>query len=184
VEGAWAIAKNKLVSVSEQELVDCSKQNNGCDGGLMDYAFQDIISMGGLESEKDYPYTAQDGTCKFDKSKVVVTISSYKDVTPNDNNALMSALAQQPVSVAINAASTSFQFYSGGVYDDASCPSDSSDLDHGVLAVGYGTMNGKDYFKVKNSWGAGWGSSGFIYMARGPKVNQCGILDVPSYPVV
>lgn len=184
VEGAWAIAKNQLVSLSEQDLVDCSTQDSGCDGGLMDNAFQDIIKMGGLESESAYPYTAQTGTCQFNKKMVVATISSYKDVTPNNNQALMSAVAQQPVSVAIYAASSSFQFYSGGIINDPSCPSDSGSLDHGVLVVGYGSSSGQDYYKLKNSWGTSWGEAGFFRFARGDNVNQCGVLDLPSYPVV
>jgi len=178
VEGAWFIAGNTLTSLSEQQLVDCSGSfgNEGCNGGLMDYAFEYIISNKGITTEKAYPYKAQDGTCKKNQ-KVATTIVGYKDVPAMNENALMSAVTQGPTSVAIEADQACFQFYSGGVLDDASC---GTQLDHGVLAVGYGTDSGKNYWKVKNSWGASWGESGYIRMVRGK--NQCGINQAASYP--
>lgn len=183
VEGAWFLSKGKLVSLSEQQLVDCSGKegNQGCNGGLMDYAFQYIIDNKGICSEASYPYTAEDGTCK--PCTPVVTISKYQDVPSNSETALLAAIAQQPVSVAVEADQSSFQFYSGGVMT-AAC---GTQLDHGVLAVGYGTLNGQDYYKVKNSWGADWGMQGYILLGRGPKFGasgQCGIQQQPSYPVV
>jgi C1A family cysteine protease len=182
-EGAWFLANHPLVSLSEQQLVDCSSSqgNQGCNGGLMDNAFQYIISNKGICSEASYPYTASDGTCK--KCTPVATISSFKDVPTNSETALLTAIAQQPVSVAVEADQSSFQFYSGGVMTEA-C---GTQLDHGVLAVGYGTQGGEDYYKVKNSWGADWGAQGYILLGRGAKfgaAGQCGIQMQPSYPVV
>jgi cathepsin L len=188
MEAAHALATKNLVSLSEQELVDCV--NGGADtctvGGEMYQAFEYVISAGGEELESSYPYSGTSGnTCKFDKSQVAATISSYANVTSGDESALQSAVAQQPVSIAIDASSIWFQLYSSGVYDDSSCKNDYNDLDHGVLAAGYGhdTASGKDYWVVKNSWGAFWGQSGYIYMVRN-KNNQCGVATDASYPIV
>jgi len=182
-EGVNAINGKGLISLSEQQLVDCSGAygNQGCNGGLMDNAFQYIIANGGICTEAAYPYTAQDGTCK-NTCKKTVMIAGFKDVTHNSDVALATAVAQQPVSVAIEADQSSFQFYSGGVLT-AAC---GTALDHGVLAVGYGTDTGVEYWKVKNSWGASWGEAGYIRLARGDQYNggagQCGIYSDPSYP--
>jgi cathepsin L len=179
-EGAWQIKKGKLVSLSEQQLVDCSQAqgNQGCNGGLMDQAFQYIMANNGITSEDQYPYTAMDGTCNTAVTSVA-TISSFTDVTSMDENALLKAINVGPVSVAIEADQQCFQFYTSGVLDDASC---GTQLDHGVLAVGYGTTGGKDYYIVKNSWGASWGMSGYILMVRGK--DECGIATENSYPVI
>jgi cathepsin L len=184
VEGAWFLKTGDLVSLSEQQLVDCSQLegNNGCNGGLMDNAFQYIIKIGGICSEANYSYTATQGNCK--SCTPVAKISSYVDVQPNNTDALMTAVAQQPVSVAVEADGLDWQFYFGGVVTD-SC---GLNLDHGVLIVGYGTdPSAGDYWKVKNSWGAGWGEQGYIRIGRGAKFSpagECGIQMVPSYPVV
>lgn len=186
VEGAWFIKTGQLVSLSEQQLVDCSSVygNAGCNGGLMDQAFKYIVANGGICSETAYPYTATDGKCQSCKS--VARISSYVDVQPNNETALMVAVAQQPVSVAVEADGFDWQFYTGGVVTDV-C---GTNLDHGVLVVGYGTDNTSqslDYWKVKNSWGSMWGEQGYIRLGRGSKYGvkgQCGILMDPSYPVV
>jgi len=185
VEGAWFLSKGSLVSLSEQQLVDCSQAegNQGCNGGLMDQAFQYIIDNKGITTEAAYPYTATDGTCQAKGKPVAATLSGFKDVAANSEAALETAIVQQPVSVAVEADQSVFQFYSGGVMD-SSC---GTQLDHGVLAVGYGTDAGKEYYKVKNSWGADWGEKGYIRLGRGAKFNpsgQCGIQMVASYPVV
>jgi cathepsin L len=183
VEGINEISGKGLISLSEQELVDCSGSagNQGCNGGLMDDAFQWIISNGGLCTEAAYPYTAQDGTCQESTCTSAVTISGYTDVAHNNDVALATAVAQQPVSIAIEADQSSFQFYSGGVMT-AAC---GTALDHGVLAVGYGT-DGVEYWKVKNSWGTSWGEAGYIRFGRGSQYNsgagQCGIYMEPSFP--
>lgn len=185
-EGAWFLAKGELVSLSEQQLVDCStaEGNQGCNGGLMDYGFQYIIDNKGICSEASYPYTATGpNTCEASKCKSVATLSSYKDVPANSETALLTAIAQQPVSVAVEADQDSFQFYSSGVMT-AAC---GTQLDHGVLAVGYGILGGQNYYKVKNSWGADWGMQGYILLGRGSAFNpsgQCGIQQSASYPVV
>jgi len=187
MEGAHALATKNLISLSEQELVDCV--NGGADncqvGGEMYQAFEYVISTGGEELESAYPYSGTSGnTCRFDKGQVVATFSSYANVTSGDESALQSAVAQQPVSIAIDASSIWFQLYSSGVYDDSSCKNDYADLDHGVLAVGYGhdSSSNKDYWVVKNSWGAFWGQAGYIYMVRN-KNNQCGVATDASYPI-
>ena len=186
VESAWFLSNGTLVSLSEQQLVDCSTSqgNDGCNGGLMDYGFEYIISNKGLTTEDAYPYSATGpNTCQASGLPVAARISNYVDVVTNSDNALMTAIAQQPVSVAVEADQNSFQFYSGGVMT-AAC---GNALDHGVLAVGYGTSNGLDYYKVKNSWGATWGDKGYILLGRGSQFGsdgQCGILMDPSYPVV
>jgi cathepsin L len=181
IEGAWFLAKGQLVSVAEQQLVDCagSQGNQGCNGGLMDYAFQYVIKNKGIGSEASYKYTARDGSCK--KVPSVVTISKFVDVQQGSEAALATALQKQPISIAIEADQSCFQFYHGGVLDDASC---GTNLDHGVLAVGLGTdsTSGKDYWRVKNSWGASWGDKGYISLVYGK--NQCGLNQINSYPVV
>ena len=186
VEGAWFLSKGSLVSLSEQQLVDCStaEGNQGCNGGLMDDAFQYIIDNKGITTETAYPYTATGpNTCEAKGKPVAATLSGFKDVAANSELALETAIVQQPVSVAVEADQSVFQFYSGGVMD-SSC---GTQLDHGVLAVGYGTDAGKEYYKVKNSWGADWGEKGYIRLGRGAKFNpsgQCGIQMMASYPVV
>jgi len=179
VEGAWQIAGNKLVSLSEQQLVDCSGSfgNEGCNGGLMDYAFEYIIANKGITTEQGYPYKGVDGTCKKNQ-KAAATIKGYQDVTSGDEDALLDAVALGPVSVAIEADQSCFQFYSGGILSDPSC---GTNLDHGVLAVGYGTdSTNTNYWKVKNSWGKSWGEKGYVRMIRGQ--NECGISLAASYP--
>lgn len=174
VEGANQVATGTLVSLAEQQLVDCSKAegNEGCNGGLMDDGFEYIIKNGGIGAEADYKYTARDGTCK--KVDSVVSIKGYTDVKAKDEADLMSALQKQPVSIAVDA-QFGWQTYGGGILGNCIFKS----LDHGVLLVGYGTDNGTDYWVVKNSWGASWGDSGYVNIARGS--NLCGIASQPSY---
>ncbi|EEF52357.1 low-temperature-induced cysteine proteinase [Ricinus communis] len=183
VEGINKIVTGDLISLSEQELVDCDRSyNEGCNGGLMDYAFQFIINNGGIDSEEDYPYLARDGTCDtYRKNAKVVTIDNYEDVPVNDEKALQKAVANQPVSVAIEAGGREFQFYQSGIFTGR-C---GTALDHGVAAVGYGTENGKDYWIVRNSWGKSWGESGYIRMERNiaTATGKCGIAIEPSYPI-
>ena len=184
MEGSKFISTGSLVSLSEQNLIDCSTSqgNQGCNGGLMDQAFQYVISNGGLDTEDSYPYTATGpNNCQYNPSNSAETLSSFTDVSQGDENALAQAVMQQPTSVAIDASQPSFQSYTGGVYYEPNCSSTS--LDHGVLAVGYGTDDsGNDYWLVKNSWGTDWGMNGYIQMSRN-KNNNCGIATAASYPV-
>jgi len=185
IEGAWQIASGKLLSISEQQFVDCSKTNNGCNGGSMDGAFQ-FAESHGLCSEDEYAYKAKAGTCNEDQCKTIAkgAVTGFKDVDQDSDNALMEALSKGPVSVAIEADKRAFQLYQSGILSSDEC---GTNLDHGVLAVGYGTENGKDYWKVKNSWGASWGDEGYIRLERGgkfSKLGECGILKMASYPVV
>jgi len=182
LEGAHALNTGSLVSLSEQNLVDCSGAygNDGCDGGLMTDAFNYIIANGGIDTEASYPYTAQDGTCQWNPANCGSTLKTYSNIPSGSEASLQDAIATQgPVSVAIDASRNSFQFYSGGVYYDPNCSS--TQLDHGVLAVGYGAQSGQDYYIVKNSWGASWGLAGYILMSRN-RNNNCGIATMASWP--
>ncbi|KAF3972737.1 hypothetical protein ACB098_01G081700 [Castanea mollissima] len=182
VEGINQIVTGNLTSLSEQELIDCdTKFNSGCNGGLMDYAFAYIVSSGGIHKEEDYPYLMEEGTCEMKRGKLdVVTISGYHDVPQNNEQSLLKALANQPLSVAIEASGRDFQFYSGGIFD-GHC---GTELDHGVAAVGYGASKGLDYIIVKNSWGPKWGEKGYIRVKRnnGKPEGICGIYKMASYP--
>jgi len=175
MEGDVMIQGGTLVSLSEQQLVDCSGAygNQGCNGGLMDQAFEYIIANGGLTTEAGYPYTAQDGTCNV-ATPLAATIGSYVDVASGSESALVAAVNVGPVSVAIEADQACFQFYSSGILSDPTC---GTNLDHGVLAVGY---SGTSYWIVKNSWGTSWGMSGYVEIAMG--MDECGINTEPSYP--
>jgi len=190
IEARTAIANGQtdgdIVSLSEQQLVDCSGSygNEGCNGGLMDDAFKYVEANGGLCSESEYAYTARDGTCKASSCGTKYdAISSYSDVTSDSMTSLEAAVAEGPVSIAIEADQSAFQFYSSGVLTGL-C---GTRLDHGVLAVGYGTSGSEQYWKVKNSWGDSWGMDGYILICKDCDKNgskgECGILMEPSFPV-
>lgn len=185
LEGQHFRKTGKLVSLSEQNLVDCSGKygNNGCNGGLMDYAFQYVKENDGIDTEESYPYRAEQGKCHFKSSNIGATDSGFVDIPEGDEEKLKEAVASVgPISIAIDASHESFQLYSSGVYHEPGCHSDR--LDHGVLVIGYGTtQDGQDYWIVKNSWGPTWGQGGYVYMSRN-KGNQCGVASQASYPIV
>merc|ERR1719267_318176 len=192
LEGAYQLKYGDLVSFSEQNFVDCDNRKNGgkdmgCNGGLMDNAFDWAAKNGGVCTEADYPYTSGTtrtaGECQTSCTKNAnVAPKSHTDVQPSSDSAMMSAIAQQPVSIAIQADQKEFQLYTSGVFT-GNC---GTQLDHGVAAVGYGTQNGEDMYIVKNSWGETWGDKGYILLGRGSQYNngdgQCGMLLSASYP--
>jgi len=184
MEGAWKIAKGNLVSLSEQQLVDCSSLygNSDCQGGLMDDAFSYAIDEGMCEEKSD-PYLAKKTTCA--KCTPVAFFSGCVDVPPNNEAALKDAVRRGPVSVAIEADTSVFQFYHSGIITSTKC---GTNLDHGVLLVAYGSDNGVDYWTIKNSWGPTWGEGGYVRVAANfASTNDpgiCGIAMQPSYPLV
>lgn len=194
VESATAIKYGKLPQLSEQQLVDCDNYkygglDHGCNGGLMDNAFTWIGKNGGSCSRESYPYvsgtTMSAGTCQKCTVEPNTKVIKYIDITADSDNAMMAALAMQPVSIAIEADQRAFQLYSSGVFSE-SC---GTNLDHGVGLVGYGTDgNGAPYYILRNSWGSSWGQGGYMYLARGSAFNdgqgQCGALMMGSYPVI
>uniref|UniRef100_UPI00358F22EC cathepsin L1-like n=1 Tax=Myxine glutinosa TaxID=7769 RepID=UPI00358F22EC len=173
----------KLIELSVQQLVDCSRDygNRGCNGGIMQQAFKYIKENGGIESESSYPYEDDDLKCRFNKSLVAATCKGSKDVQRGNETALKIAVAAVgPISIAIDASPNSFQFYKSGVYDNVNC---TQSMNHAVLVVGYGELGGKDYWLVKNSWGTKWGMNGYVLMSRN-KDNQCGIASSAIFPLV
>ncbi|KAI9120088.1 hypothetical protein K1719_009057 [Acacia pycnantha] len=180
-EGITKLITDKLISLSEQELVDCdSGVNQGCEGGSMNDAFKFIINNG-INSEANYPYKGVDGTCNAnEEDNHEVTINGYEDVPANSEQALQNVVANHPVSVAIETSGSDFQFYESGIFT-GSC---GTELDHGVTVVGYGVNDDTEYWLVKNSWGTEWGEEGYIRMQRNVDAQEglCGIAMRASYP--
>lgn len=182
IEGQHAISTGKLVSLSEQNLVDCTDSCYGCDGGWPDKAMNYVITNKGLDTEISYPYEGTDESCAYNKSNSGATISKVVEIEYGNMRALYDALGSVgPVSVAIDAESD-FQFYSSGIFKSTECSKTA--LDHAVLAVGYGvTLNNEKYIMIKNSWGTDWGMNGYIYFSADID-NMCGIATNASYPLV
>ncbi|XP_066371974.1 oryzain alpha chain-like [Miscanthus floridulus] len=182
IEGINEIVTGNLVSLSEQEIIDCDTQDGGCNGGEMQNAFQFVINNGGIDTEADYPFIGTDAACDANRvNERVVTIDGFVSVATKNETALQEAVANQPVSVAIDASGRKFQHYTSGIFNGP-C---GTNLDHGVTAVGYGSENGKDYWIVKNSWSANWGEAGYIRIRRNvaAATGKCGIAMDASYPV-
>jgi cathepsin L len=191
LEGASFIAGRGLTSLSEQNILDCDKGGDKCEGGSMDQAFE-WVAENGICSEADDSYKCSSETsdecdnsqCPTNCTKVLEKgdVTTYTDVEQSEG-ALEAAVAQQPVSVAIEADETVFQYYTGGILTSEAC---GENLDHGVLVVGYGTDNGQKYWKVKNSWGTSFGEAGYIRLEKGSTQTggECGIRKMASYPTV
>lgn len=191
MEGAWALSGKPLVSLSEQNLVDCDhecmiyeKENScdaGCNGGLMPNAFTWVIKNGGINSEEQYPYQGRDGQCRFDASKTVAKFSNWTMVSSNEVEMANYLIQHGPIAIAADA--NMWQFYMGGVF---TLPCGKT-LNHGILIVGFGHKKstlGKDhlFWIVKNSWGSGWGEKGYILLERG--VDKCGCSRFNSVPII
>jgi len=182
LEGFYFVNNGKLLSFSEQQIVDCdTDQDEGCNGGWP-YLAVEYAAKNGLEQESDYPYTAEDGDCKYNKAKATKVAGGYQFVTANSTDSLKAALVNGPVSVAIEADQDVFQFYSKGVISTG-C---GAELDHAVLAVGYQKVGVLEAFIVKNSWGTSWGADGYVFISTINKLNKnqgaCGILAQPVIP--
>jgi C1A family cysteine protease len=156
----------ELVTLAESQLVDCDKADSGCNGGLMGTAFEYAIKNG-METEKDYPYKASTRTCAYSAKKAIYKFSNWTMIE-DDEEVMKQALYEYgPLAIAVDA--ENWSYYSGGIYD-SKC---TSNLDHGVTLVGYGTEKGKDFWLIRNSWGKSWGENGYIRLIRGK--NKCGI---------
>nr|BBD74171.1 Ficin 2c [Ficus carica] len=184
LEAAYKQAFGKDISLSEQQLVDCAGafNNFGCNGGLPSQAFEYIKYNGGLETEEAYPYTGKNGLCKFSAENVAVQVVKSVNITLGAEDELKHAVGiVRPVSVAFQVV-RGFHFYKDGVFTSDTCGSTSQDVNHAVLAVGYGVENGVPYWLIKNSWGADWGIDGYFKMELGK--NMCGVATCASYPIV
>jgi C1A family cysteine protease len=173
IEGVNFIKTGKLTALSNQQLLDCDTvNNNGCNGGSMQNAFDYLKQNGGIQAYSDYPYKGTQGSCQFNKGKAMVQIDGWVSAGTTDENKIRDMLYQKgPLSVAVNA--TPFQYYSGGIADYSRQDCDPNATNHAVTLVGYGTENGKDFWIVRNSWGSNWGENGYFRIARGK--GTCGI---------
>ena len=182
IEGQYAINENKSLQFSEQQLVDCDTKSEGCGGGFMANAFEYLIGAGGVMSEDDYAYKAEDRQCKFDKTKVKAKLKGFNQIAKDELQMKQALFENGPLSVAVNA--TRFHFYTVGILDltEAACDQSYEALNHGVVIVGYGTENGKDFWIIKNSWGPSFGENGYVRLSRNK--NTCGISNDVSTAVL
>lgn len=188
IEGAWRKSKGRLVSFSEQQVLDCapSWENKGCEGGWTSKALGYVKSRG-IATERSYPYIRKKhSSCMYKKAKKAAYISNYYRVAPKTERALKTAVAKKgPISVTMHTEVEKWQFYNkhSGIFSSRSCSSDPKDVTHAVAVVGYGSKRGKDYWLIKNSWGKGWGKGGYMWLSRNNK-NHCGIANNALYATV
>uniref|UniRef100_A0A8C5K6Z8 Pro-cathepsin H n=1 Tax=Jaculus jaculus TaxID=51337 RepID=A0A8C5K6Z8_JACJA len=183
LESAVAIASGKMLSLAEQQLVDCAQNfnNHGCQGGLPSQAFEYILYNKGIMGEDAYPYRGKDSRCKFKPQKAIAFVKDVANITLNDEEAMVEAVAlYNPVSFAFEV-TEDFMMYKSGVYSSTSCHKTPDKVNHAVLAVGYGEQDGIPYWIVKNSWGTHWGTKGYFLIERGK--NMCGLAACASYPI-
>ncbi|CAH1391323.1 unnamed protein product [Nezara viridula] len=184
LEAQHFLKTGRLIPLSEQNLIDCSEEygNDGCDGGLMDFAFQYVVDNNGIDTENSYPYEGPVADCRYNTTSVGTSATGYVIIPEGDERALEEAVATiGPISAGVDASHTSFQFYSGGLYHEKYC---TQSVDHAVLVVGYGTdEKGQEYWIIKNSWNATWGEGGYIRLARN-QGNHCGVTNRASYPLL
>lgn len=173
--------RNKLISLSEQNLLDCDRRSHGCRGGLMGNAYNWMKNAGGINSEQTYPYTARQGTCRFRRDMIAASIRGYRSLGRHERRLARGVVKIGPIAVAIDASRRSFQYYKRGVYYDQRC--NNRNVNHAVLAVGYGRQRGRKFWLVKNSWGLSWGDKGYIKMTK-DRHNHCGITNYMVYPVM
>jgi len=183
IESHYLMKYGTFRNLSEQQVLDCAGafDNNGCKGGLPSHAFEYIFYAGGLSEESSYPYQASDAFgCRANLiNPVVGVVGGSVNISTSEVDMQAALFTNGPVSVAFQVIG-GFRDYTTGVYANATCKNGPDDVNHAVLAVGYGTEKGTDYWLVKNSWGAAWGDNGFFKIQRG--VNMCGIAQCNSYP--
>jgi len=177
-EGLYKINGNTLTSFSEQQIVDCSTANDGCNGGWP-YLAMAYVASNGLETETEYPYVGTDEKCKYNKADAITTgVTGAAFVTPRSPTALFAAVYQQPVAIIVEADQNAFQLYTSGIITTG-C---GTALDHAITAIGYTPT----YFIVKNSWGTTWGQQGYVWISSSTSYNgglgACGIFSQPQYP--
>merc|ERR1711915_58398 len=184
IESYYALETGKLPSFSEQQILDCSESagNKGCEGGMMMDAYDYLKDAGGIQGESAYPYTGQVGDCKFHKENATAAVSGYKMVKMGSEDDLEETVATVgPVSCLIDGSLESFKDYTGGFYADNRC--NSTNLNHGILVVGYSNVGMKSYWIVKNSFGEEWGEKGYMQLAK-DWGNMCGIVSMCTYPTL
>ena len=186
IEGLWAIKKHELLSLSEQELIDCDKLDNGCNGGYMPETYEAIMKLGGLETETDYPYEAENEKCNLNKTEIKVKINGAVNLTKSELDIAKWLYKNGPVSAGLNA--NAMQFYLGGISHPPKILCNPEEQDHGILIVGYGIHKSSilkrtiPYWIIKNSWGKHWGEKGYYRLYRGSGV--CGINQMVSSALI